>query len=46
LEARVGINIIDDKGATRFQSFPSQVRFEAHVAFAVDAVVNKKIDLA
>jgi len=46
MEAPVHIDIIDDDRATGPQTSPRSVHLKANVSFAVQTVMNEKINLA
>jgi len=46
LKPPIRIDVIDHKDTTRPQVFPGKIKLETHVVLGVQAVVNKKIDLA
>jgi hypothetical protein len=45
VEAPVRIDIIDNDGAAWPQGCPCPIHFKANIAFAVQTIVNEKIDL-
>jgi hypothetical protein len=45
-EPPIGIDVIDDHRSPRPQGRPGAVQLEANVMFAVQAVMNKQVDLA
>jgi hypothetical protein len=46
LETSIGIDVIDDDRTTRSQAGPGSIHLEAHVSLAMEAVMDKKVDLA
>jgi hypothetical protein len=46
MKAVVGVDIVNDDCAARSQDRPRAVEFEAHVAFAVQTIVNEEVKLA
>jgi hypothetical protein len=45
-EAPIGIDVIDHDRTALPQDCPSEINFEANVVFAMQAIVNEKINLA
>jgi hypothetical protein len=46
LEPPIGVDVVDDNRSARPQSRPGAIQLEANILFAVQAVMNKKVNLA
>ena len=45
-EAPIGIDVIDHNRAALSQGCPSEINFETNVVFAMQAIVNKEVNLS
>ena len=44
-KAPIGIDVINHDYALRSQGWPGSIQFEPNVTFAMQAIVNEKVDL-